>query len=332
MRTLYLTEEGCHIQKNGGRYLVTKGDAILRTIGIEQLDNVILFGNIQLSARVITDFLRGGIPMTWLSGTGLFFGRLESTQHINISKQRQQFRLGDDTNFCLRLAKNILEAKAANSLTIMRRYQRAANVPAIDNLIQQVVILSRKIHSMHSLEQLLGIEGSIARQYFRALSLVVNPDFAFSGRNKRPPRDPFNSLLSFGYTLLLYDVYTAIASTGLHPYAGLLHKDRQGHPALASDLMEEWRAPIVDSLVLSMVQRREIQPDDFQPPDVNGGVYLCHEASKLFIAAYEKRLNRQNQYGDKLMTFRELLHRQAGLLCKALLDEDPDIYEPIFIR
>mgnify|MGYP003585639704 FL=1 len=332
MRTLYLTDEGAHVQKNGGRILVCKGAQILKDIPVENLESMVLFGSIQITARTITEFLQHGITLTWLSSRGEFFGRLESTRHVDIHKQRQQFRMGEKQDFCLAVAKNIIDAKVANGITLLRRYQRTADNPLVGQSISAMGILNRKLAASATTEQMLGVEGSAAQQYFKALAEIVHDDFRFPGRSRRPPRDPFNSLLSFGYTLLTYEIYTAIVNAGLHPYAGLLHKDRQGHPALASDLIEEWRAVIVDSLVMSMVQRREIQPDDFLPPADNGGVYLKRDAAKIFIAAYEKRMAKTNKYGEREMTFRQLLENQARLLGKALLSEDAELYRPIYIR
>lgn len=332
MRTLYLTDEGSHVQKNGGRILVCKGSTILRDIPADNLDNIVLFGSIQVTSRAMIDFLQKGVFLTWLSSTGDFFGRLESTRHVDIHKQRQQFRLGEDGDFCFELAQNIIDAKIANCITVLRRYQRTASSPVVAEIIRTMAGYNQSLPSVETMEQLLGMEGAAARQYFKALSELVHDDFRFQGRSRRPPKDRFNSLLSFGYTLLTYEIYTAITNVGLHPYAGLLHKDRQGHPALASDLIEEWRPIIVDSLVMSMVQRREIQPDDFLPPAANGGVYLCRDAAKGFIAAYEKRMARTNKYGDREMTYRQLLEQQAGLLCKSLMAEDAGIYQPVYIR
>ncbi|EAX48905.1 CRISPR-associated protein Cas1 [Thermosinus carboxydivorans Nor1] len=332
MRTLYVTDAGSHIQKNAGRFLVCKGDTILREIPLELLDNVVLFGSIQVSAKTITEFLKRGITLTWLSKTGEFYGRLESTRHIDIFLHRQQIRMGDRPDFCLKIAQAIIDAKIANCMTILRRYQRTANSPEVADHIHAMGIIAEKIPNVDKIETLLGLEGSAARHYFTALACLVPDDFAFKGRNKQPPKDPFNSLLSFGYTLLMYDFYTIVQNAGLHPYAGFLHKDRQGHPTLVSDLMEEWRPSIIDSLVMSLIHRREIQPLDFLPPDKNGGVYLNREASAEFIAAYEKRMTRLNKYGGKELTFRQLLARQAKLLSQAIENEDPDIYQPIYIR
>lgn len=332
MRTLYITDEGAHVQKNSGRVLVCKGSDILREVPIGNLDNIVLFGSIQVTSRAITEFLERGIFLTWLSSTGSFFGRLESTRHIDIAKQRQQFRMGEDAEFCLLLAKSFIEAKAANCITVLRRYQRTAENTLVDEAIRFMNILTANIARSESIEQLLGVEGALARYYFRALAQLVHAEFRFETRTRRPPKDPFNSLLSFGYTLLTYEIYTAIVNAGLHPYAGLMHKDRQGHPALASDLIEEWRAIIVDSLVMSMVQRREIQCDDFQPPEKNGGVYLCRDAAKLFIGAYEKRMNRLNRYGEHEMTFRKLIEHQVRLLSKSIMANDAKLYRPIYIR
>ena len=191
------------------------------------------------------------------------------------------------------------------------------------------------IEKVSNKEELLGHEGLSARHYFKGLGEVVDTDFSFSGRNRQPPRDRFNSMLSFAYTLLMYDVYTAVVNKGLNPYAGFLHSIRRGHPALCSDLMEEWRAVLADSLVLSLANKAVIQRTDFSKPDEDGGVYLNADASKIFIAEYEKKIRQKSQYlnyVDYSVSFRRGIEMQCQRLARAVEEEDPEIYQPVVIR
>jgi CRISPR-associated protein Cas1 len=150
-----------------------------------------------------------------------------------------------------------------------------------------------------------------------------------------PPKDPVNSLLSFGYTLLLYEIYTAIVNKGLHPYAAFLHKDRKGHPSLASDLIEEWRAVIVDSLVLKLFRKGSFIRDDFITKEKTGGVYLCRNKVKKFISEFETKLNTEVRYASisgSRMSFRRTIAYQANSLAKAIDSENPTLYYPIKVR
>ena len=159
--------------------------------------------------------------------------------------------------------------------------------------------------------------------------------YSFKGRSKQPPKDPFNSLLSLGYTLLLYEIYTACINKGLDPYASFIHKIKRGHPALCSDLIEEWRPVLVDALVMNTVSRNMVNLTDFQEPDENGGVYLCKPATKKFIGQFEERLRSENKYLDYIdypLSFRESLQLQVGSLAKAIEASDSTIYRPVTIR
>ena len=181
----------------------------------------------------------------------------------------------------------------------------------------------------------MGHEGLAAKHYFKGLAELVAPDFTFSGRNRQPPRDPFNSLLSFAYTLLMYDIYTAVVNKGMNPYASFLHSIRRGHPALCSDLMEEWRAVLADSLALHVVNSAIIQRSNFTKPDMDGGIYLDADASKTFIAEYEKKIRRQSKYlsyVDYPVSFRRAIEMQCQRLARAVEEGDPEIYQPVVIR
>jgi len=336
MSVLYVTDVGSYLKKSGNRIIIEKNKQILNSIPIEKLESIVLLGPSNVSTPLTMELLERDIPVTWLSSTGKFFGRLESTAGIDIQRQRAQFRRGDDREFCLHLAKSFVTAKIRNSMVLLRRLNRGRNLEKVIEIIEKLKFFSGEAQEAKDISQLMGYEGSSSKIYFRALGKLSPPDFDFSRRTKQPPTDPFNSLLSFGYTLLLYEIYTAVVCKGLHPYAGFLHQVRRGHPALASDMIEEWRSVIVDSLVMSLVQNDNIIIDDFKLPDEEtGGVYLKKQAAKDFIRKFENKIRRTSKYlsyVDYSINFREAFVFQAGSLARAIEENDPTIYRPIMIR
>ncbi len=336
MTTLYLTEDGATLKIKDNRLIVQKTEETLKSIAIEKIENIVLVGKTHLSTPLTVELLERAIPVSWLSSTGKYYGRLENTSYINIERQREQFRMSDNEAFSLALSKNFIGGKIKNCRVVLRRYNRNFNFEEVTQITEELTSYITKIEMSEKIEELLGYEGNCAKLYFKALSMMVRDEFKFNGRSKQPPRDKFNSLLSFGYTLLMYEIYTAIKNKGLHPYCSFLHKIRRGHPALASDLIEEWRPTIVDSLVMGLVQTKVITEDDFLPQDEQtGGVYLTREALKIFIQKFEERLKQYNSYltyVDYPMSFRESLQFQVSSLVKAIEEKDSTIYRPITIR
>lgn len=174
-----------------------------------------------------------------------------------------------------------------------------------------------------------------AREYFFVLGKIIKPDFKFYGRNRRPPKDPFNSLLSFGYTLLMYEILSKVQTAGLNAYCGILHADRDNSPALASDLMEEWRPVLVDSTVMSMIQGNEISIDDFETDENHEGVYINNIALKKFIKKFEKKMCKKVKYlgySDDSYSFREALNIQVQKISECIKKDRPELYLPIIIK
>jgi len=336
MSTLYLTEEGSSLHLKENRLQIKKTNDTLKEISIEKIDNIVLMGRCHITSPLATELLEREIPVSWLSSTGKFFGRLEPTTSINIERQREQFRKSDDEMFSLSLSKTFIMAKIRNCQVVLRRYNRNFDFKDISENIEELKRYVLKVESAKNVEELLGYEGNASKIYFRSLGKLVRDEFKFTGRSKQPPRDKFNSLLSFGYTLLLYEIYTAITTKGLHPYCSFLHKIRRGHPALCSDLIEEWRPVIVDSLVMNLVQNKVLNVEDFLPADVQtGGIYLTKDGLKTFITKFETRLKQENSYltyVDYPLSFRESLQFQVGSLVKAIENDDAKIYRPIIIR
>jgi CRISPR-associated protein Cas1 len=335
MSFLYVNEPGTNIRISEGQIIAERKDGLKTILPIEMLEGTVLFGSVQVSSNSIKELLKRGIPVTYLSSTGSFYGRMESTKHVNIERQRMQFRKGDDDKFCIMFAKEVISSKLNNQKVLLRRYNRHKKNEEVNNQIKAIEVLENSMNKATTIEQILGYEGSASRNYFKGLSLIINNEFSFKGRNKMPPKDPFNSLLSLGYTLLLYEVYTALILKGLHPYAGFIHKDRRGHPALASDMIEEWRTVVVDALVMSMIQGDMLSRDDFWEDEKSGGVFLKKDGFKKFIKNFDTKMRTEVDYlvyTDSRMSFRRALAFQAGALAKAIENEDVLIYRSIRIR
>ena len=336
MTSLYLTEDGVHLTLKDNRIVVKKSSDILKEISLERVDNIVLVGNISMTSPLSIELLEREIPVNWLSSTGKFYGRLEPTTRVNIARQREQFRRADDEQYSLELTKTFIIGKVKNCQVVLRRYNRNFDFGDVQENIDELKRYVIKISEAESVEQLLGYEGNCAKLYFKSLGMMVKDDFKFEKRTRRPPKDKFNCLLSFGYTLLLYEIYTAIVNKGLHPYCSFLHKIRSGHPALASDLIEEWRPTIVDSLVMNLVQMKIITEEHFLPQEeTTGGVFLTQEGLKIFIRKFEERLKQHNSYlsyVDYPLSFRESLQFQVGSLVKAIEENESGIYRAVLIR
>ena len=334
MSYLYITEDGASLSVDGGYYVVTYKDGMTHKIPSETLESVALFGNVSLTTQCVKKFLEKGIAVSYFSKKGSYFGRLESTRHSNIFRLKKQISLTDDENFSIHLAKKIIAAKVNNQIVLLRRYKRNNSKKDVDNEILMLNDSISKLQNTTSIEEIMGYEGIAAKYYFKALSKLVNPDFAFNGRNRMPPKDEFNSMLSLGYTLLMYEIYGEIENKGLSPYAGFIHSDRERHPTLASDLMEEWRAVIVDSVVMSLVNGNEIEKTEFIHDEETNGVYLTNTAMRTFLNKMETKLRSETGYLNSTyrMSFRKALWHQVNNLVSAIENSDPDFYDPILIR
>ncbi|MGN1318834.1 MAG: CRISPR-associated endonuclease Cas1 [Lachnospirales bacterium] len=331
MSYLYITENGATMNINGGYFEVNYKNGLVHKIPKETLENVVFFGNISITTPCTKELLKRGIPVSYFSANGAYYGRLESTSHKNIGRLKKQIYLSDDNIFAFKMAKQFIKAKINNQLVLLRRYSRNYCVDLKDEL-DSLKIYKDKIQCVLDSNELIGYEGNAAKKYFLGISKIIKPDFAFNGRNRMPPKDPFNSLISFGYTLLMHEIYGEIENKGLTPYCGFLHKDHERHPTLASDLMEEWRAVIVDSTVLSLIQGNEISIDEFDVDSETGGVLLSNNAMKVFIKKYENKMRSENTYLGYKSTYRKCLWHQVYVLVKAIEENNPLLYEPITIR
>ena len=215
----------------------------------------------------------------------------------------------------------------------MRRYARNHNID-VSAEIHEMERMKRLSRYKTDEKELMGCEGFAARNYFNGLAKVIDPKFALNVRNRRPPRDPFNSMLSLGYSILLNEIYGQIEAKGMNAYFGMLHADREQHPTLASDLMEEWRAVIVDSTVMSMINGHEVLADDFETT-AEGGVVLGKNTFKAFIAKLDKKLGtgaRYLKYMDSSVSFHRAIDCQIDRFIRVLETGEASEYQPILLR
>ena len=332
MSYLYVCEQGSEIHCADGRIRVKLKTEDLRSVPSETVEVIEVFGNVQVTTQCMRYCMMHGINVIFYSTTGKYFGKLVSTGHVNVGRQRLQGNLTDE--FKLTMARNIVAAKIHNQSVILRRYARNRGL----NVNDQIDTMNRYAHKLDlcsQTDEIMGYEGAAARIYFQVLGLLIDSQFPFDKRTRQPPLDPFNSLISLGYTILLNEIHGKLEAKGLNPYFGVLHQDREKHPTLASDLMEEWRAVIVDSVAMSMLNGHELAPQDFYKDEESGGVFLEKNAFKSYVNKLEAKFHADNNYLSYVeyrVSFRRALDLQAAQFCKAIENNDPNLYKPIQIR
>ncbi|HOH06667.1 MAG TPA: type I-C CRISPR-associated endonuclease Cas1c [bacterium] len=293
LNTLYVTQAESRLSKEGETVVVMKDDVKLMQIPIHTIGQIICFGyTIYVTPPLMAFCAENGISIVWLSESGKFLGRVEGAVKGNVLLRREQYRWADLPDKTLEVARNIVAAKVNNSRINLLRWQR--NHPAEDESVSfqiyKLADILGRISECADIDKLRGLEGEAANSYFSVFDKLILQQknyFQFSGRNRRPPRDPVNALLSFVYTLLVSDVRSSLESVGLDPYVGYLHVDRPGRPSLALDIMEEFRPAFADRLVLNLINLKQIQSGDFESE--SSEIRMNAEGRKKVIVAYQNR-------------------------------------------
>lgn len=349
MSVLYVTEQGTTVHKLGRRLVVRKLGHVLETVHTYNLEQVILFGNVQLTAQTTAYLLQEGIDTVFMGTGGRYRGRLVSGDGKNIQLRRQQFRRAEDEAFVLDSARRFVRGKLANCRSVLRRHQRQHPHEAIETALLRLNHCQRGLDTSGTVDEVRGREGAGAAAYFGCFPhLIQQEGFPFGGRTRRPPKDAVNALLSFGYTMLLGTVTTAIQVVGLDPFLGSLHAQENGKPSLVLDLMEEFRPLLVDAVVLRALNRRQIVPGDFLyqedvelPPEVAGDepparedypVLLRPESIRKWILVYEQTLRQRVLYPPlgAQVTWRQAVLEQARLLARHIKGDEA--YQPFTPR
>jgi CRISP-associated protein Cas1 len=341
-RVLYLNKPGLRIGRKEELLVVKEEKKTLEEIRISDVGHVSLFGNIQLSTQAIQVLCEREVPITYFSMGGWFYGITRGHELKNVFTRMEQFRLASDPIACLALARKFVTGKIRNHRTMLMRL----HLEPPSAIVGKLKTLAESALEATSPAELLGTEGAAASFYFAHFAGMLKAEdefatstpepgpqlrFNFAGRNRRPPTDPVNALLSLAYSLLAKDCTLAAMSVGLDPYVGFYHQPRFGRPALALDLMEEFRPLIAESVVLTCINNRMVLPKHFV--QAGKAVNLSPSGRKLFFQVYEQRMNSliTHPIFDYKVSYRRVIEMQFRLLARFLTGEIPE-YLPFLTR
>ncbi len=325
MSILYITQKEAIISKTYEAFTVAikqeDGSWKKQSVPAQTVEEVVLMGNPQVTGDAFTYALELGMPIHYLSDFGKYLGSALPGYSRNGKLRLAQYAVYHNSERRLELVKAIVTAKIHNQYTVLYRHKLGENP-----------LKSRKklVENQTTLDEVRGVEGLAAREYFGYWDALLKEPWSFSGRNRRPPTDPVNSLLSFAYGLLRVQVTAAVHIAGLDPYIGYLHEVHHGQPAMVLDLMEEFRPLVADSLVLSVLNNREIQPEDFT--ESLGAFRLSDNGRKKFLQAFERKMNDEFKHPvfEYRCSYRRSIELQARLLARHLQEEL--VYKPLVLR
>lgn len=337
LNTLYVTTQKTYLHKKGEAVEVIVDDKVKASIPMINLDSIVCFGNIYVSPFLLGAAPEKNITISFLSETGKFLARVQGPVAGNVLLRKAQYRVSDDKDKSAAVARYFITGKIANQKTVLQRAVRdhgdKLDVGKVQSVIESLSRNLDKLGRESDLDKLRGIEGDSAESYFSVFDKLITSQkdgFKFAGRNRRPPLDNVNAMLSYIYTLLYHDMISALECSGLDPAVGFMHRDRPGRLSLALDLMEEFRAFFADRLVLSLINRGEISASQFEKT-ASGAIIMNEDARKTVIGAYQKKKEKvlNHPYVEKKMHLAILFHTQARLLAR-FLRGDIDGY-PVYI-
>lgn len=339
LNTLFVTTEGSYLAKDGQAVAVRIQRETRLRVPLHNLDGVVCFGRVGCSPSLMSACAQAGVTISYLTPQGRFLAAVVGFTPGNVLLRRQQYRAADDPHRAAAIAGHSVAAKIANCRSVLLRAARdAAQESVAAPLTSAARRMAEQLEAARKcppLDVLRGIEGTAANTYFSAFPHMINvddPAFRFGGRNRRPPADPVNALLSFFYALLAHDARSACEAAGLDAAVGFLHRDRSGRPGMALDLMEEFRPLLADRLVLSLINRRQVSPSGFTTTP-SGAVEMDEKTRKAVLVAYQKRKQATILHpflGEKT-TLGLLVHLQARLMARHLRG-DLDAYPPFIWR
>lgn len=339
LNTLFVTTQGSYLSKNGDTVEVYADHQSLLRVPIHTLGGIVCFGNITASPFLMGLCGENNVTVSFLTENGKFLARVHGRVNGNILLRKEQFRRSDCVKSSGQIASAIVTAKIANSRIVLQRVLRDKQdhdfKENIDTAINHLGDSIEQANRCLNLDEIRGIEGQAADIYFNCFDYLITAnknDFNFSNRNRRSPLDNVNALLSFVYTLLVHDCQSALEAVGLDPAAGFLHRDRPGRPSLALDLMEEFRAYLADRLVLSLINRQQVQAKGFTKTE-SKAVMMDDETRKTVLVAWQQRKRDEitHPFLQEKIEIGLLPHVQAMLMARFLRGE-LDGYPPFLWR
>lgn len=339
LNTLYVTTEPSYLHLDHDTVRMEVNGDTEAQVPLHHLGAIVCFGNVLVSPALMGRCADDGRSVVFLGRTGRFKARVRGPQSGNVLLRQAQFEQANDESVCAAIARALVAGKVQNSRRLVVRAAREIDDPerqaALREAAKSMARTLSYLEEAQSIDEIRGLEGEAAKTYFGVLSHMIRQqreDFQMTMRSRRPPRDRFNAVLSFLYTLLLNDCTAAAEGVGLDFQMGFLHVPRPGRPSLGLDLMEELRAPIADRLALTLINRRQLTPDDFRERS-GGAVLLSDEGRKTVIVAYQERKQEEitHPFLDRTMEIGLIPHTQARLLARTLRG-DMKSYIPFLVR
>ncbi len=334
LNTLYVTTPEAYVSKDGLNVVVSVKQSEIFRIPIHNIEQIVTFGYMGASPGAMKLCADNNVSLTFLSPQGKYISRSQGPTRGNVLLRKAQYRNSDDADYALHLCELFIGAKIQNYRNILRRFIRDNGADeVVENAAEELLRCKRKVFAANSIDSVRGIEGEAATAYFGVFShllLSQKDDFIFEGRNRRPPKDAVNAMLSFVYTLICNDMTAALETVGLDPYVGFMHSLRPGRASLALDMMEEFRAYMGDRLVLSLINRKQITIKDFVRQG-DEGIVMTDSGRKTILTAWQSRKKEKinHPYLNEKISIGLLPYTQAMLLAK-FIRKDLDDY-PVFL-
>lgn len=333
MGTVYITEQDAFIGKTDERLNVRANKKTLLDVPLIKIDGVVVMGRATVSPSLLSELLERKIPLSFVTRTGRYLGCLEPEVSKNIFVRAAQWRAAGETEQALQIVQGFIRGKLKNYRNSLLRSQRESEI-SLQGAIARLDQAIAPIPKTNNINSLRGLEGAGSAAYFGSFNQMIRAEgFEFVTRNRRPPTDAVNALLSLGYALLRHDIQSALNIVGFDPYLGYLHVQHYGRPSLALDLMEEFRPLVVDAVVLSSINRRAIASTDFTTEPLSNAVSLTPEGLRTFLRLYEQK--KQSKFKHPVLqrqcTYQEAFEIQARLLAKYLMGET-DKYPPLILK
>lgn len=321
MSTVYITEPNVVVRLSSRTLILTKGKEKLAQLPMIRLDNIVIFGSAQLTSQAMAELLEEGIDVSFLSQNGKLRGRLTSAFSKNVLLRVAQYERYLDDEFQINLARVIVKAKLRNSMRIIKRFIHNHQDVDFRPQLETIQNTVKNLDAQNSVAELMGCEGIATAAYFKAFGKMFLKEFTFETRSRRPPKDPVNALLSFGYTLLTNEILSLIIAHGMDPHIGFLHGIVYGRPSLALDIVEEFRHPVVDRFVLRLINNGQLVQEDFK--DYKNGIYLTEQGKKKFFKSYDKLLKKQMSSENPKIILRDILKRQVRCMAATIKNGTP---------
>jgi CRISPR-associated protein Cas1 len=338
LNTLYISTQGAYLHKDG-ETIVVEIDGAKKHFPIHTIGGIVCFGNILVSPFLMGFCAERGVAISFLTEHGKFLASVRGTVNGNVLLRREQYRMADNEECSRNVAANIVRGKLYNSRVVLNRvlrdHENKVDADAIRQTSMRFDYFIKKISQATNIDEICGFEGEAAAEYFAVFNNLIleqKEDFLFTVRSRRPPLDEINAMLSFAYTILAHDIRSALESVGLDPQVGFLHKDRSGRHSLALDLMEEFRSVIADRLVLSLINRKQVNKKGFEK-SAGGAVAMDNDTRKTLLTEWQNRKKEEvfHPYIEEKVQIGLLFFVQANLLAR-FIRGDIDGYPPFFWR